>query len=347
MGFHSTDCLHCGHPMLDRRASDEGLNDWMSEYVTLTSGAVARGTWDGDGSGDGGGEHTAFLVTPRTVTVHYACWEHAGKPGIETYKESNQSTANQGWFFNDGDHDMVDPRITDEGERARLLREGTARRRNRRYDEQARWVIEHLSPNALKYREGPVDYTVRWDLNEYHGRSDPEGGSIIANDNMVGDYTEHEGKPMAEVEALYAAKWAEFVESEVPTLMARAIEIRTEARAKHFAELKVEGRYETSYTSAQGDTVTHEGRQAWTGNRTIHVVRDKMLYRIVVVCDGPNERLGRETYVDKYPEDRIEAMRASARESATEAEAEATRLNEQWAADGYPWSWGDEDEVEA
>jgi hypothetical protein len=40
---------------------------------------------------------------------HRACWELAGKP---EYTGPSEGSRDQGWFFDDGAHDVLDPRTT-------------------------------------------------------------------------------------------------------------------------------------------------------------------------------------------------------------------------------------------
>ena len=69
--------------------------------------------------------------------VHKACWEIAGKPGYGHYGSNSEDAEDQGWFFKDGDHDMIDPRIKDEAERNKLLEEGIKARIQLRHNQKA------------------------------------------------------------------------------------------------------------------------------------------------------------------------------------------------------------------
>jgi len=118
----------------------------------------------------------------------------------------------------------------------------------------------------------------------------------------------------------------------VPAYLARHKELRDEARVEDLNRLKEQGRYEVSYGPAPaGDIVKKEDEPDWTGSRTLYRVEDRMTYKTVVVMDGPDKELGIQTFIGKYPEERIEAMRASHRESRRLAEEEARRLNKVWA----------------
>lgn len=107
MGFFSYNCKCCGHPLLSKQATD-AVTSWMKEAVVLTKrGSVLQGEYDGygrvdygefDGYGDG------------AACYHKACWEHAGRPG---YDGPSDHADDQGWFFDDGDHDMAPPDVED------------------------------------------------------------------------------------------------------------------------------------------------------------------------------------------------------------------------------------------
>lgn len=276
----------------------------------------------------------------------------------------SKSAGDQGYFFG-REHDLIDPRITDEDERARLLAEGIELREKRWYDGRARKVAEWLDPNERRWHDEAKQKepwrhrysyfeTCVYDENDEvvkdeDGRGIKDGTNWYVSDEIESDEDDEATRKFKgtedELKAELAARWAAFVESdEAKAYVARRTEIRDEARREHMETLKQEGRYEVSYSSAKGDTVVKEGDRDWTGNRSVYEVRDKMTYKTVVVFDGPNKALGRQTFEGKYPEDRIEAMRASQRESADLAKAEAKRLNKEWAADGYPWTWDPEDD---
>jgi hypothetical protein len=111
MGFFSWNCKSCGHPALVSNATDKGINDWMTDVVVLSKdgsrnfgqydGYGRAGHWDyngDDGDDCGGGEPCLY---------HRACWEVAGKPA---YSSPSTNADDQGWFFDDGAHDLLDPR---------------------------------------------------------------------------------------------------------------------------------------------------------------------------------------------------------------------------------------------
>lgn len=105
MGFFSWKCKTCGHPALSHGATDVGINDWMTDVVVLSKdGSRNLGSYDGYGRagcwdyGNSNGEPCLY---------HRACWEVAGKP---EYTSPSKHSNDQGWFFADGDHDLLDPR---------------------------------------------------------------------------------------------------------------------------------------------------------------------------------------------------------------------------------------------
>lgn len=58
MGFYSSNCLDCGHPLLSDRATNE-INAWMNLGVAITrDGSLLKGCYDGYG------------------TTHVARWAH-------------------------------------------------------------------------------------------------------------------------------------------------------------------------------------------------------------------------------------------------------------------------------
>jgi hypothetical protein len=144
MGFFSYKCKECGHPMLSHGAVDKGINEWMVEAVALTTdGSRMIGEYNGYGRVVGG-EDDEFdyefdyeFDDETAAWVHKACWESAGKPDYDHYGSGSDDAEDQGWFFKDGDHDMIDPRIKDEAERNKLLEEGIKARIQLRHNQRA------------------------------------------------------------------------------------------------------------------------------------------------------------------------------------------------------------------
>ena len=84
-------------------AANEG-NDWMTESVAILkgSGSILKGEYDGYGNID-----DRTIVDDEPACWHRACWEKAGKP-LEWNGES-PFAPDQGWFFDDGVHNIPKP----------------------------------------------------------------------------------------------------------------------------------------------------------------------------------------------------------------------------------------------
>lgn len=102
MGFFSWDCKGCGHPLLSAMAATED-NEWMTEGVALLhNGTILHGEYDGYGRLN---DHEVdFIVEPECW--HRSCWIKAGKP---KWTSASEGAEDQGWFFEDGVHNMPDP----------------------------------------------------------------------------------------------------------------------------------------------------------------------------------------------------------------------------------------------
>ncbi|WP_199178305.1 hypothetical protein [Mycobacterium hubeiense] len=111
MGYFSADCLACGHPLLCEWVTNT-INAWMTAGVAVTeSGSVLKGRYDGYGA----------LISPRgerfedavgmtdTSVWHEACWTANGAP--TDYRGPSRPSADQGFFFDDGDHALPEPRV--------------------------------------------------------------------------------------------------------------------------------------------------------------------------------------------------------------------------------------------
>lgn len=104
MGFFSRDCLCCKHPLLSAGAVN-ARNSWMQKgRVVHENGTVIQGVYDGYGRLDG---RDAWDYDDKASVWHAACWEADGKP--EGYRGNSRGSADQGWFFDEGDHDMDEP----------------------------------------------------------------------------------------------------------------------------------------------------------------------------------------------------------------------------------------------
>lgn len=104
MGVFSFMCAGgCGHPLLSPDVTNE-VNAWMADGVAVTpGGGVLAGSYDGYGRLDG-----SDFAQEEATAWHRACWEVAGRPG--DYRGESDQAEDQGWFFDEGDHDMPDPR---------------------------------------------------------------------------------------------------------------------------------------------------------------------------------------------------------------------------------------------
>jgi hypothetical protein len=129
MGFFSWDCEVCGHPLLSEYVITD-KNAWMNDAVALESdGSVLHGSYDGYGRLD-----DYDLESPQVY--HKACWEHSGKP--DEYVEESRSSRDQGYFFEDADHDLPEPQTKRELEIMKLAGD----LQNEKINQQ--WELAHL-----------------------------------------------------------------------------------------------------------------------------------------------------------------------------------------------------------
>ena len=120
MGFFSWNCNECDHPMLSQYAIND-VNAWMHEVVVISpdSKETLQGFYDGYGrvlatvgkEGDIAQHQKGQSIhepgsDPEPSCYHLACWLKAGSP--TKYKPSEYS-ADQGYFFGPGVHDMPRP----------------------------------------------------------------------------------------------------------------------------------------------------------------------------------------------------------------------------------------------
>lgn len=102
MGFFSSQCEHCGHPLLGPAATNS-TNTWMTDVVAVTpNGSILKGGYDGYGNID----HFEGAILDATVW-HRACWTANGQP--TDYRGPSVAAPDQGWFFEDPAHDLVEP----------------------------------------------------------------------------------------------------------------------------------------------------------------------------------------------------------------------------------------------
>lgn len=137
MGFFSYNCRGCGHSLLSSYSADKGINEWMTEAIALfPNGDRVSGEYDGYGRlgfADG---------LDGAACWHRACWEQAGKPDFD---EASRSAADQGYFFDDGDHDVLEPGV-DHPEGA--LEMAVAERAARRLDHDQRRAFKRAFEDA-------------------------------------------------------------------------------------------------------------------------------------------------------------------------------------------------------
>lgn len=334
MGFFSYDCKECGHPLLCRQATDAGINDWMSDAVALgPDGSRILGEYDGYGRiGDTDSLHWA-------ACLHRACWELAGKPEWDRYGSPSAQSADQGWFFDDGAHDLVDPRMS-EG-RDEILRKGVEDRVRRRFDARATEVYEAVHGEPLDEEDRP------WRRRFHYGPAREAGKRIpgrwyrsdawrvlFEGDNGLFDGTE------SGVVASLQAAWDEFVAGdECRALLARAEEIRAESRERWIGDLKKRGRYRVGWGPSRkgGDDVG-----GFRAERTRFYVTDELSFEEVASFDYEGEPRSFGADPD-YPgnhspewEARVEENRAEAAARRGKADEMASRLNVAWAAAGHP-----------
>ena len=314
MGFFSYECKACGHSILSSYSTDPEINEWMKEAVVLArDGSRVIGQYDGYGRVGGHGDFGYSCVW-----MHKACWELAGKPEFEDFDGPSDHAGDQGFFFK-YENDMIDPRITDETERTRLLEEGKAAREKRWYDGRARKVFDWLDPEEQEYededeekREEPwrhrFGYSAAYEKgeeleNEWWLRDkfdEDDGGLPVYTED--GDLLTFKGTE-AECKAHIASLWAEFIESdECAAYLARAEELRAERRAERLAQLKAEGRYRTTYGEKHKN-----GERIWP----VYQVLDELTY-----TRDDEEFIGNGC--------------------KTRCQAKADRMNEEWAEAGYP-----------
>lgn len=103
MGVFSVDCTQCGHPLLSANVTND-VNRWMNQAVVLfPDGDRVSGPYDGYGRV---GDLEDVVGLEDVDAQHMACWRAAGEPG---YVGPSRHSDDQGWFFKDGAHDMLEP----------------------------------------------------------------------------------------------------------------------------------------------------------------------------------------------------------------------------------------------
>jgi hypothetical protein len=112
----STNCRACGHPLLSHGATSL-INRWMTQAVAVfKEGSILKGEYDGYERI--GGYNNDVQLEDASV-YHRACYDVIGKP--MDFAGRSQNSDDQGWFFNDGDHDLADPRENEEARKQLAL----------------------------------------------------------------------------------------------------------------------------------------------------------------------------------------------------------------------------------
>ncbi len=107
MGFFSWNCKRCGHPMLSRYVAND-INRWMTQVVVQTAdGSRVMGEYGGYGDvGNHEIEPVYHGTTEGPECWHKDCWEASGKP---EYEGPSADARDQGFFFDEGAHDIPSP----------------------------------------------------------------------------------------------------------------------------------------------------------------------------------------------------------------------------------------------
>ena len=328
MGYSSYLCKHCDHGIMDAASTDEGINEWMSHAVMMAENGSRLIEPEYGGYS---GEYERFIN--GGVWVHFACWEVAGKPEFDAYDGPSKHDPDQGGGSFRGNHDMIDPRIKDEDERARLLAAGIKLRDEKRYTHNAREVHEWMDKEDREYHRAKFNGEwFRFRYTYHHGYDEDGKGGHTKNmgEWAIYDALDREREEVIfkgtedELKAHLSALWSAFLESDecAAYVAHREVEI-VKYRAEELENLKAKGRFKTTY----GPKRDEEGNELWP----VHQVTDAFRYRTDTEWfhgDGPGVR----------------------------AKTKAKLLNEAWAAAGYPEdfehelfvkeTYGDEDEDE-
>jgi hypothetical protein len=307
MGYSSYLCKHCDKGIVDASATNEGINEWMAHVVMMTANGSRMVEPEYDGYE---GHYERFC--DGAVWVHNACWEIAGKPEFDAYDGPSGYDPDQGGGSFRGSLDIIDPRITDEAERARLLAEGIAARTKKRYDHNARQVHDWTDQEDSEYHREKHNGEMFRQRYTYGNKYSEDGeGGYTKHENawVVYDELDRERDEVTyagtedELKAHLTALWNAFQESdEHAAYIARAEEMTAAYYAEQIEKFKTEGRFKTTYGPKQVD-----GQEVWP----VHQVKDDLHYRM-----------------DK---EWFHGDGAKAR-----CQAKADKLNEAWAAAGHP-----------
>jgi len=206
MGMFSWNCKACGHPALCENATDKGINEWMTEVVVLGNDGMTEGHYDGYGRVNG---QTIFVMGLHGPCLyHKACWLYECEPGYDG--KPSKHSFDQGWFFDTGEHDMLEPGVDHPPgtlEKAQGLR--AARLRIQR----ARKALGMYERGQSLTGQGNLwpCWSARWSVHPRHN-----GEGFMLCDDLNGDWYEHDTYEEAEAHA--QKLWTDFVTAEVPKL---------------------------------------------------------------------------------------------------------------------------------
>ena len=95
--------------MLSEYATND-VNQWMNDVVVIEhNGGILKGSYDGYGRVDCVDIRfgiSDYEFTNEPCCYHSACWARAGEP---TEYSPSQGSDDQGYFFDEGDHNMSEP----------------------------------------------------------------------------------------------------------------------------------------------------------------------------------------------------------------------------------------------
>jgi len=327
------DCKHCNRPVHDYIT--KGINEWMQDAVALLpDGTRLVGALDTEHTHTVGGRD---VDADNTKWLHKICWENAARPEYDAY-ESPSKHRSAGSPEKQKELWVITPEVKDPAERTRLLAEGIAAYNQREFDQLAIDADDMIERDPRYMTEEHREFPHR-QMFQVHVWSEV---TTIYN-RLTRTDVEFDGTK-EEAEAESKRLFEEFLASdECKALQARRKELTAEWQAKQLAKFKEEGRYKVSYRPSRkgGDTIN--GRQC---GRTMYYVQDELEYETVAEFDY-SEEMAPKVYEAPDSEDykgnhsaeweaRVEEFRDEADRIRKLADAECARLNQEWAAAGYP-----------
>lgn len=225
MGYSSYLCKHCNHSVLSSDATTPGINEWMASVVMLSPNGsrLIEPSYSGYE-----GDYERFSMN-KSVWVHEACWELTDRPEYSAYGEGSKYDPHQG---GGGRHAfIINPRIKDEDERARLLAEGLERDKQLGRKMKARALADWLEQLEVDYYRKMYNgemWRLRYSYFETHPHH--EDGSLNQeapkdgtwwwiSDNLDVDDEQADDERLFrgtedELKTRLAGVWAQFLESE-------------------------------------------------------------------------------------------------------------------------------------